>query len=258
MHAAATRGCRVTTTTISREQYEHACERVRAAGLDDRVTVLARTTATSRGRYDKLVSIEMIEAVGYRDFGTFFARCSDLLTGDGRMLLQAIVIDDRAYEVEKASPSFIRTHIFPDGCLPSLEVIARCLARHTDMRTVGLEDLTPHYPETLRRWRANFEGSRAAPQASATTNALGGCGGCTSPTARPVSPSGASVSCRWAWRSLAWREPAVRRAGPRCGSPTPRRARSRSPGSALVLGGALASPRATAAPAGAAALGPRR
>jgi cyclopropane-fatty-acyl-phospholipid synthase len=73
------------------------------------------------------------------------------------MLLQAIVIDDSAYEVEKASQSFIRTHIFPDGCLPSTRVIARCLERRTDMRTVGLRDLTPHYAETLRRWRANVE-----------------------------------------------------------------------------------------------------
>jgi len=157
VHAAVTRGCRVSTTTISREQFDHACARVRAAGVEDLVTVLCEHHRDLRGSYDKLVSIEMIEAVGYRDFGTFFGRCSDLLADDGRMLLQAIVIDDRAYEVEKASPSFIRTHIFPDGCLPSLEVIARCLARHTDMRTVGLDDLTPHYPETLRRWRANFE-----------------------------------------------------------------------------------------------------
>jgi cyclopropane-fatty-acyl-phospholipid synthase len=157
IHAAKTRGCRVTTTTISAEQYEHARARVSDAGVEDRVTVLSEDYRDLRGRYDKLVSIEMIEAVGFREFGTFFARCSDLLAGDGRMLLQAIVIDDRAYDVEKASPSFIRTHIFPDGCLPSLEVIARCVARHTDMRTVGLDDLTPHYPETLRRWRDNFE-----------------------------------------------------------------------------------------------------
>jgi cyclopropane-fatty-acyl-phospholipid synthase len=157
VHAARTRGCRVTTTTISRRQFEHAQQRVRDAGLADRVTVLCEDYRDLRGRYDKIASIEMIEAVGWRDFDTFFERCSNLLTGDGRMLLQAIVIDDRAYSVEKASPSFIRTHVFPNGCLPSLEVIARCLARRTDMRTVGLEDLTPHYAETLRRWRANFE-----------------------------------------------------------------------------------------------------
>ena len=161
VHAARTRGCRVTTTTISREQYEHAREWVRAAGVADRVTVLCEDYRDLRGRYGKLVSIEMIEAVGYHDFDTFFARCSNLLADDGKMLLQAIVIDDRAYEVEKASRSFIRTHIFPNGCLPSLAVIARCVARHTDMRTVGLKDLTPHYAETLRRWHANFEAATA-------------------------------------------------------------------------------------------------
>jgi cyclopropane-fatty-acyl-phospholipid synthase len=157
VHAARTRGCRVTTATISREQYEQACDWVRAAGVADRVTVLCDDYRDLCGRYDKLVSIEMIEAVGYRDFDTFFARCSNLLADDGAMLLQAIVIDDLAYEVEKASRSFIRTHIFPGGCLPSLAVIGRCIARRTDMRAVGLEDLTPHYVETLRRWRARFE-----------------------------------------------------------------------------------------------------
>ena len=157
LHAARTRGCRVTTTTISREQYEYARACARAAGLEDRVTVLCEDYRDLRGRYEKLVSIEMIEAVGWRDLGTFFARCSQLLDDHGTMLLQSIVIDDRAYHVEKASQSFIRTYVFPDGCLPSLEVIARCLARRTDMRSVGLRDLTPHYAETLRRWRANFE-----------------------------------------------------------------------------------------------------
>jgi cyclopropane-fatty-acyl-phospholipid synthase len=157
VHAARTRGCRVTTTTISREQYEYAQAQVRAAGVADRVTVLCEDYRDLRGSYEKLVSIEMIEAVGWRDFDTFFARCSNLLGEEGAMLLQAIVIDDRAYTVEKASRSFIRTHIFPNGCLPSLEVIARCVARHTDLRTVGLKDLTPHYAETLRRWRTNFE-----------------------------------------------------------------------------------------------------
>jgi cyclopropane-fatty-acyl-phospholipid synthase len=161
VHAARTRGCRVTSTTISREQYEHAREWVRAAGVADRVTVLFEDYRDLRKRYEKLVSIEMIEAVGYRDFGTFFARCSNLLTAHGRMLLQAITVDDRAYEVEKASRSFIRTHIFPGGCLPSLAVIARCVAQRTDMRTIEVRDLTPHYAETLRRWRVNFERATA-------------------------------------------------------------------------------------------------
>ena len=157
VHAARTRGCRVTTTTISREQYELACRRVRDAGLEGRVTVLLEDYRDLRGRYDKLVSVEMIEAVGWRNFDVFFRRCSQLLTDDGLMLLQAITIDDRAYEVEKTANSFIRSYIFPNGCLPSLEVMARCVARETDMRMVGLQDLTDSYVRTLRAWRANFE-----------------------------------------------------------------------------------------------------
>ncbi len=158
IHAAATRGCRVTTTTISREQRDYALAAVRRAGLDDRVTVLLEDYRDLTGHYDKLVSIEMIEAVGWRHLGAFFAKCSDLLASGGAMLLQAIAIDDRAYEVEKASRSFMNTHIFPGGCLPSLELITRGVARHTEMQVVHLEDLTPHYVETLRRWRANFIG----------------------------------------------------------------------------------------------------
>jgi cyclopropane-fatty-acyl-phospholipid synthase len=161
LHAAATRGCRVTTTTISREQGEYARARVRAAGLDDRVTVLGDDYRELRGTYDKLVSIEMIEAVGWKDFGTFFERCGELLRPDGAMALQAITIDDRLYEVEKTSRTFIRTYIFPNGCLPSLEVIARSIARRSDLRMVDLEDITPHYAETLRRWRANFDAAAA-------------------------------------------------------------------------------------------------
>jgi cyclopropane-fatty-acyl-phospholipid synthase len=156
LHAARTRGCRVTTTTISREQHDYALAQVRRAGLADRVTVLLEDYRDLRGSFDKLVSIEMIEAVGWRQLDEFFARCSRLLTPEGIMLLQAITIDDRAYEAEKASRSFINTYIFPGGCLPSLEVIARGVARHTDMQALALEDLTPHYVETLRRWRANF------------------------------------------------------------------------------------------------------
>jgi cyclopropane-fatty-acyl-phospholipid synthase len=164
LHAARTRGCHVTTTTISREQHDHVLEQVRREGLQDRVTVLMQDYRELRGRYDKLVSIEMIEAVGWRQFGTFFARCSGLLAADGAMLLQAITIDDRAYEVEKAARSFMNTYIFPGGCLPSLEVISRELAKRTDMQAAGLEDLTPHYVETLRRWRMNFT-AHAAPLA---------------------------------------------------------------------------------------------
>ncbi|HXD55571.1 MAG TPA: cyclopropane-fatty-acyl-phospholipid synthase family protein [Solirubrobacteraceae bacterium] len=159
-YAAERYGCRVTTTTISREQHAYATERVRAAGLSDRVTVLCEDYRDLRGSYDKLVSIEMIEAVGWQYFGRFFSRCSELLREDGAMMLQAIVIDDRAYEVEKAGRSFINTYIFPGGCLPSLEVIARTVARVTDMRQVHLEDITEHYARTLAEWRERFLAAR--------------------------------------------------------------------------------------------------
>jgi cyclopropane-fatty-acyl-phospholipid synthase len=157
LHAARTRGARVTTTTISREQHAYTSEQVRRAGLQKQVTVLLEDYRDLRGRYDKLVSIEMIEAVGWRHFGTFFDRCSRLLEPHGAMLLQAITIDDRAYDVEKASRSFMNTYIFPNGCLPSLEVIERAVRQRTDMSVSRLDDITPHYVQTLRHWRASFE-----------------------------------------------------------------------------------------------------
>jgi cyclopropane-fatty-acyl-phospholipid synthase len=166
VHAAQRHGCRVTTTTISREQHAFATERVREAGLEDRVSVLLADyrdrsldehgSAGPTGGFDKLVSIEMIEAVGWQYFGTFFRRCSELVADHGAMLLQAIVIDDRAYEVEKAGRSFINTHIFPGGCLPSSEIISRSVARVTDFHEVHLEDITAHYATTLEHWRTRF------------------------------------------------------------------------------------------------------
>ncbi len=156
VHAASRHGCRVTTTTISPQQHAGAMRRVRAAGLEDTVTVLLRDYRELEGRFDKLVSVEMIEAVGWQYFDLFFRRCSELLDPRGLMFLQAIVIDDRAYEIEKAARSFANTLIFPGGCLPSLEVIQRCLARETDLSTVWLEDISDHYAATLRIWRERF------------------------------------------------------------------------------------------------------
>ncbi len=161
LHAARDYGCRVTTTTISAEQHAVALERVRAAGLADRVTVLLRDYRHLSGTYDKLVSIEMIEAVGWRDFGTYFEACSGLLAPDGLMLLQAITIDERAYDVEKASKSFINQLIFPGGCLPSQEAMARSVRRETDLRMVQLEDITGHYVRTLQAWRERFVAAEA-------------------------------------------------------------------------------------------------
>ena len=155
-YAASRYGCRVTTTTISREQREGALRRIADAGVSDRVTVLLEDYRDLRGQYDKLVSIEMIEAVGWQYFDEFFRRCSKLLTDDGLFFLQAIVVDDRIYEQEKASRSFSNALIFPGGCLPSVEVIQRCIAARTDLSTVGLDDISAHYAETLKMWRQRF------------------------------------------------------------------------------------------------------
>jgi cyclopropane-fatty-acyl-phospholipid synthase len=157
IHAAATRGCRVTTTTISREQYDFARSRVAAEGLQDRVTVLDSDYRDLGGRFDKLVSIEMIEAVGWQYFPEFFEICGSLLRPDGLMFLQAIVIGDDLYELEKASRTFSNKHIFPGGCLPSPGIISRLVATATDMRTVWSEDISEHYARTLRSWRERFE-----------------------------------------------------------------------------------------------------
>jgi cyclopropane-fatty-acyl-phospholipid synthase len=156
IYAASRYGCRVTTTTISAQQFALAEQRVRAANVSDRVTLLLQDYRDLDGTYDKLVSIEMIEAVGWQFFDTFFARCARLLRPGGAMLLQAITIDARAYAVEKAKRSFANTYIFPGGCLPSLEVISRSISRVTDLRAVHLEDITAHYVKTLRCWRENF------------------------------------------------------------------------------------------------------
>jgi cyclopropane-fatty-acyl-phospholipid synthase len=155
LHAAKHYGCRVTTTTISAEQHEFAMERIAAAGLADRVTVLLSDYRDLEGTYDKLVSIEMIEAVGHQYFETFFQTCSRLLVQDGRAAIQAITIQDRYYDQARREVDFIKHYIFPGSCLPAVSVLAEA-ARHTDLRLVHLEDITPHYAETLYRWRKSF------------------------------------------------------------------------------------------------------
>ena len=156
VHAASRYGCRVTTTTISMEQREGAMRRIAAAGVEDRVEVLLDDYRDLHGRYSKLVSLEMIEAVGWQYFDEFFRRCSELLDLYGLFFLQAIVIDDRLYEVEKVSRSFANTLIFPGGCLPSVEAIQRSVARKTDMSTIWLDEIGAHYARTLELWRERF------------------------------------------------------------------------------------------------------
>ena len=156
VHAAANYGCRVTTTTISSEQYAFSRQRLADAGLHDRVTVLRDDFRDLVGTYDKLVSIEMIEAIGHDLLVPYFRKCSELLKENGAMLIQAITMADQRYEAYRKSVDFIQRYIFPGGHLPSSEVMASTVARHTDMRLLGLEDIGLHYATTLRRWRDNF------------------------------------------------------------------------------------------------------
>lgn len=156
LHAAATYGCRVTTTTISREQHRLATERVRTAGLDQRITVLLRDYRDLEGRFDKLVSIEMIEAVGHRFYRAFFRKCAELLKPGGRMALQAITIDPRHYDQARREVDFIKRYIFPGANIPSVPVLRHAAERRAGLSLLHLEDITPHYAETLKRWRENF------------------------------------------------------------------------------------------------------
>ena len=156
IHAARHYGCHVTTTTISRQQYNYAQQAVVDAGLEDRITLLLQDYRDLDGRFDKLVSIEMIEAVGHEFHDAYFKKCCDLLKPDGQMLLQAITIADQRYDQYKSSVDFIKRYIFPGGCLTSVTDMSRTMTRHTDMRVIHLEDIGPHYATTLRHWHDRF------------------------------------------------------------------------------------------------------
>lgn len=156
VYAASQYGCRVTTTTISREQYEFAKQRVEEAGLQDRVELLLKDYRDLDGSYDKLVSIEMIEAVGHEYMDTYFDQCARLLREDGMMLMQAITIADKRYKAALKSVDFIQRYIFPGGFLPSATAILQSVTQSSDMRIYHLEDIGAHYAETLKRWREAF------------------------------------------------------------------------------------------------------
>ncbi|MDG2410266.1 MAG: cyclopropane-fatty-acyl-phospholipid synthase [Halioglobus sp.] len=156
IYAARHYGCRVTTTTISAEQYEYARNKVREEGLEDKVTLLCEDYRHLTGQYDKLVSIEMIEAVGHQFYKDYFETCSRLLKDNGKMVLQAITIPDRRYKEARDSVDYIKRYIFPGGCLPSLSVMAEHVSKDTDMQMVHLRDITEDYATTLARWRERF------------------------------------------------------------------------------------------------------
>lgn len=156
IYAARHYGCKVTTTTISQQQYQLAKQRVEAVGLRDHITLLLEDYRHLQGQYDKLVSIEMIEAVGYQFYDTYFAKVSALLKPTGLALIQAITIADQRYESAKKSVDFIQRYIFPGSCIPSNTVMLNSITRVSDMRLYDLEDIGPHYATTLRMWRENF------------------------------------------------------------------------------------------------------
>ncbi|MFO7646740.1 MULTISPECIES: SAM-dependent methyltransferase [Halomonas] len=159
IHAAKTRGCRVTTTTISEEQYAHTARRIEEEGLGDRITLLKQDYRELEGRYDRLISVEMIEAVGHQYLDTYLATLDRLLTDDGQAMLQAITIRDQRFEAAKREMDFIKRYIFPGGFLPSHQAILRGLTRRTSLNVVALDEIGLHYARTLREWRHRFEAS---------------------------------------------------------------------------------------------------
>ncbi len=155
LYAAGELGCRVTSITISRAQWELARERVRAAGLESLVDLQLRDYREISGTYDAIVSIEMLEAVGAEYFATFFEVCDRALAPGGRMSLQSITFPDAAYESQRRGANWIQQYIFPGGLCPSLAVIERS-TRDTNLLITGVEDIAPHYVRTLRAWRTRF------------------------------------------------------------------------------------------------------
>lgn len=156
IHAASRYGCRVTTATISREQFQLAQQRVEEAGVSDRVEILLRDYRDLEGRFDKIVSIEMIEAVGHEYLDTYFGACSKLLKPEGMMLVQGITMGDDRYDSYRKSVDFIQKYVFPGSCLTSVSAMCAAAGRSGDLRPAHLEDMTPHYAKTLRVWRENF------------------------------------------------------------------------------------------------------
>lgn len=163
IHAARHYGCRVTTVTISREQHDYAQQRINAAGLQDRIDLRLcdyrdLEGPAFEGQFDKLVSVEMIEAVGHQFFRTYFEKCASLLKPHGKMLLQCITIADQRFDAAKRDVDFIQRYIFPGGCLPSVSEISRQVSRHTDLNILQLDDLTLDYARTLQAWCERFLG----------------------------------------------------------------------------------------------------
>jgi cyclopropane-fatty-acyl-phospholipid synthase len=157
LRAVDTRGCKVTTTTISKEQLKEATHRVHSANQSSGVTLLDTDWRDLTGRFDRVASIEMIEAVDWRDYDRYFATIERCMEPDGLAAIQAICVPDRRYERTKNTEDFIRRFIFPGGFLPSIGAISKSVTKATQMQIVDVEDISAHYAETLRRWRDRFD-----------------------------------------------------------------------------------------------------
>lgn len=152
IYAAENYGCKVTTTTISKQQYDLACERVKEAGLEEKITLLLKDYRKLEGQFDKLVSIEMIEAVGWKFYNTYYNTCARLLKPDGLMLIQAITIADQRYDQAKRDVDFIQRYIFPGSCIPSITALTSAMRDSSDLRLVSQQDFAEHYARTLHMW----------------------------------------------------------------------------------------------------------
>ncbi len=165
IHMARKYGCKVVSVTISRRQHAEATRRVKAAGLAERVEIRLQDYRDIPGQFDRVISIEMIEAVGAQYLGLFFNRCSKLLKPNGLMALQAITIADQAYRSAVKRVDFIKRYIFPGGFLPSIEAIMGAVRQRTDFRLVRMEDIGSHYARTLQLWaealRRNWNAAKA-------------------------------------------------------------------------------------------------
>ncbi len=162
IYAASHYGCHVTTTTISQAQYDYAQERVIAAGLAEKITLLKQDYRELTGCFDKLISIEMVEAVGHQYLPTYLQKCDELLKEDGLAVLQAITIEDSRYQQALKSVDFIKKHIFPGSFIPSINVLVGTAANQTDLKLINLEDFGDSYALTLAAWRERFEAQTQA------------------------------------------------------------------------------------------------
>ncbi len=155
IYAAKHYGCQVTTVTISQAQYDEAVARVKQAGLEHRISVRMQDYRDIQGQFDKLVSIEMIEAVGHQYLSTYFEQCRKLLKPNGLALIQAITIDDQRYEKALKTVDYIKRYIFPGSFIPCTSLLVNQAAKQS-LRTVGLQDIGQSYALTLNHWRQRF------------------------------------------------------------------------------------------------------